>query len=142
MLLRDYSFLGTTHSLCPDCLRLVPAKIVARADGRVYFRKRCPEHGVREDFVCSQVRQYDRMEFSLPGKIPPMMGTSPQRGCPYDCGICPDHEQHGCVCVLEVTDNCNLQCPTCFASWSTIVVTRPARPGATIFGPPLKPAKK
>ena len=28
------------------------------------------------------------------------------------------------------------------ASWSRIVVLIPARPGATSFGPPLKPAKK
>ena len=55
MKLRDHTFLGMTQSLCPECLALVPAKIVVR-DGRVYFRKRCPTHGVREDFVCSDVR--------------------------------------------------------------------------------------
>lgn len=33
---RDYTFLGTTQSLCPDCLAVVPAKIVSR-DGRVYL---------------------------------------------------------------------------------------------------------
>src|SRR5262245_51321711 len=27
---RDYTFLGTTQSLCPECLAVVPAKIVAR----------------------------------------------------------------------------------------------------------------
>jgi len=27
---RDYSFLGTTKSLCPECLQLVDAKIVSR----------------------------------------------------------------------------------------------------------------
>ena len=32
--------------------------------------------------------------------------------------------------------------PIRLASWSVITVSRPARPGATIFGPPLKPAKK
>src|SRR5262245_47791048 len=47
---RDYTFLGTTQSLCPECLAVVPAKIVARG-GRVYFRKTCSEHGQREDFV-------------------------------------------------------------------------------------------
>ena len=46
MRLREYTFLGTTQSLCPECLALVPAKIVERG-GRVYFRKRCPAHGVR-----------------------------------------------------------------------------------------------
>jgi 7,8-dihydro-6-hydroxymethylpterin dimethyltransferase len=36
-------------------------------------------------------------------------------GCPYDCGLCPDHEQHSCLTVVEITDRCNLQCPTCYA---------------------------
>src|SRR5207253_2549342 len=54
MNLRDYTFLGTTRSLCPTCRRLVDAKIIVR-DRRVYFRKRCPEHGTFEDFVCSDV---------------------------------------------------------------------------------------
>jgi uncharacterized radical SAM superfamily Fe-S cluster-containing enzyme len=61
--LRDYVYLGTTRSLCPSCRRLVDAKIVVR-DGRVYFRKRCPEHGLIEDFVCSDVRYFDRPQRS------------------------------------------------------------------------------
>jgi len=115
MELRDHTFLGMTQSLCPDCLALVPAKIVARDNGRVYFRKRCPTHGVREDFVCSDVRHYDRMEFSLPGKVPPQMGVEPNRGCPYDCGLCTEHEQHTCVGLVEITASCNLSCPMCYA---------------------------
>lgn len=115
MQLRDHTFLGMTQSLCPECLKLVPAKIVARDDGRVYFRKRCPTHGLREDFVCSDVRQYDRMEFSLPGKIPPQMAIEPKLGCPYDCGLCTEHEQHTCVGLVEITASCNLSCPMCYA---------------------------
>ncbi|REK12043.1 MAG: radical SAM protein [Planctomycetota bacterium] len=115
MELRDHTFLGMTQSLCPECLAVVPAKIVVRDGGRVYFRKRCPEHGVRDDFVCSDVRYYDRMEFSLPGKVPPRMGVEPQRGCPLDCGLCTEHEQHTCVGLVEVTSSCNLSCPMCYA---------------------------
>ena len=113
--LRDHTFLGTTQSLCPDCLALVPAKIIARGK-RVYFRKRCPEHGVREDFVCSDVAQYDQMQYSLPGKIPAQMGVEPDKGCPYDCGLCTEHEQHTCIGLVEMTSSCNLRCPMCFAS--------------------------
>ncbi|MEX2119907.1 MAG: radical SAM protein [Pirellulales bacterium] len=115
MKLRDHVFLGMTQSLCPECLALVPAKIVVR-DGRVYFRKRCPTHGLREDFVCSDVRQYDRMEFSLEGKMPAEFGTEPDRGCPFDCGLCTEHEQHTCVGLVEITTSCNLSCPMCYAS--------------------------
>jgi uncharacterized radical SAM superfamily Fe-S cluster-containing enzyme len=114
MQLRNYTFLGITRSLCPECRRLVDAKIIVR-QGRVYFRKRCPEHGVIEDFVCSDVAYYDRNELSQPARQPQALGTGSDRGCPYDCGLCPEHEQHTCVGLIEVTSNCNLKCPMCFA---------------------------
>jgi uncharacterized radical SAM superfamily Fe-S cluster-containing enzyme len=113
--LRDHTFLGTTQSLCPDCLALVPAKIITK-DQRVYFRKRCPTHGVREDFICSDVALYDQMQYSLPGKVPPEYGVEPDKGCPYDCGLCTEHEQHTCIGLVEVTSSCNLKCPMCYAS--------------------------
>jgi uncharacterized radical SAM superfamily Fe-S cluster-containing enzyme len=115
MQLRDHTFLGMTQSLCPECLALVPAKIITKGR-RVYFRKRCPTHGVREDFVCSDVGQYDRMEFSLPGKVPADYGVEPDKGCPFDCGLCTEHEQHTCVGLVEITSACNLKCPMCYAS--------------------------
>jgi uncharacterized radical SAM superfamily Fe-S cluster-containing enzyme len=114
MQLRDYTFLGTTRSLCPVCRRLVDAKIIVR-DRRVYFRKRCPEHGTVEDFVCSDVAYYDRHEYSEPARLPRVFGTRPDKGCPYDCGLCTEHEQHTCIALVEITSNCNLRCPMCFA---------------------------
>ncbi len=115
MQLRDHTFQGTTQSLCPECLALVPAKIIVKGI-RVYFRKRCPTHGVREDFVCSDVALYDQMQYSLPGKVPPEYGVEPDKGCPYDCGLCTEHEQHTCIGLVEVTSSCNLKCPMCYAS--------------------------
>ena len=113
--LREHRFLGATQSLCPECLDVVPAKIIAR-DGRVYFRKRCAKHGKRDDFVCSDERWFDRMEYSLPGRVPSRFALEPDRGCPYDCGLCTEHEQHTCVAVLEITSSCNLKCPLCYAA--------------------------
>ena len=112
--LRDYTFLGTTRSLCPVCRRLLDAKIVVR-NNRVYFRKHCPDHGTREDFVCSDVAYYDRHEFDQPARLPRVFGTRPDRGCPFDCGLCTEHEQHTCIALIEITSNCNLKCPMCFA---------------------------
>lgn len=115
MQLRDHTFLGMTQSLCPECLALVPAKIITRG-ARVYFRKTCKTHGTREDFICSDVSQYDQMQYSLPGKIPVQYGIDPDKGCPYDCGLCTEHEQHTCVGLVELTSACNLKCPMCYAS--------------------------
>ncbi|HMC12153.1 MAG TPA: radical SAM protein [Pirellulaceae bacterium] len=114
---RDYTFLGTTQSLCPECLTVVPAKIIVRR-GRVYFRKTCQKHGEREDFICSDVSWYDRMEFALPAKVPAVFGVEPDKGCPLDCGLCTEHEQHTCIGVLEITSSCNLTCPMCYAGSS------------------------
>jgi uncharacterized radical SAM superfamily Fe-S cluster-containing enzyme len=114
MNLRDYTYLGTTHSLCPKCRRLVDAKIIVK-DRRVYFRKRCPEHGSFDDFVCSDVAYYDRHDYSQPARLPRRFGTHADKGCPFDCGLCPEHEQHTCIALVEVTSSCNLQCPMCFA---------------------------
>ena len=111
---RDYSFHGTTQSLCPDCLSVVPAKIISR-DDRVYFRKSCRQHGQRDDFVCSDLRWFDRSGYTLPGKLPLAFGASTAKGCPYDCGLCDQHEQHTCIALLEITSSCNLRCPMCFA---------------------------
>lgn len=112
---RDYVFLGTTQSLCPECRAVVPAKIVTRGD-RVYFRKYCREHGSREDFVCSDVAFYDQLEYAVPAKLPAQTGVEPNRGCPYDCGLCSEHEQHTCIGLVEITSSCNLNCPMCFAA--------------------------
>lgn len=116
MPLRDHTFLGMTQSLCPECLGLVPAKIIERG-GRVYFRKHCPTHGTREDFVCGDVNSFDRLEFSVPGKVPRQVGvTATGAGCPHECGLCTEHEQHTCVGLVEITGSCNLECPMCYAA--------------------------
>ncbi len=113
--LSDHLFLGMTRGLCPECRDVVETKIVAR-DGRVWFDKFCPRHGARSDFVCSDVNWWDRLDFNVPGRQPVEFGVEPDRGCPYDCGLCSRHEQHTCIAVLELTDSCNLRCPMCFAS--------------------------
>ncbi|OYP37091.1 molybdenum cofactor biosynthesis protein MoaA [Rhodopirellula sp. MGV] len=106
--------LGTTDSLCPDCMEVISAKIIVRGK-RVYFRKRCPEHGVREDFVCSDVDWWDRGEGHTASVLPMVRSTESGKGCPHDCGLCEEHEQHTCIGLVELTDRCNLTCPMCFA---------------------------
>jgi uncharacterized radical SAM superfamily Fe-S cluster-containing enzyme len=48
--------------------------------------------------------------------MPIKFGSDVKDGCPFDCGLCPDHEQHSCVGIIEITNACNLRCPTCFAT--------------------------
>jgi uncharacterized radical SAM superfamily Fe-S cluster-containing enzyme len=52
-------------------------------------------------------------------EMPQIFNTKMEHGCPYDCGLCPDHMQHSCLSVVEITDNCNLNCPVCYAESGT-----------------------
>ena len=44
--------------------------------------------------------------------------TEKKNGCPYDCGICPEHKSHTALAIIDVTNRCNLKCPVCFANAS------------------------
>jgi len=111
-------FLGQTTSLCETCLGLVPAKIVEE-DGRIYYAKRCPEHGTMKTLVSDDPAYWRRtLDYLKPGDRPLAPHTRTERGCPWDCGLCPDHEQHSCVAIVEINEACNLACPVCFADSS------------------------
>jgi len=115
---RPYVFLGQTTSLCESCLALVPAKILQEGD-HVYYQKRCPQHGVQKTLISTDARYWKRCrDFLKPGDVPLRFQTRIDKGCPYDCGLCPDHEQHSCLALIEVNEHCNLACPTCFAGSS------------------------
>ena len=115
--LRPYQFYDTAVSICSTCYRRVDAKIVFQ-DGGVWMLKRCPNHGGERVLLADDIDYYRRArEVFL--KTPEQVcrpNTPTRYGCPYDCGICPDHEQHGCTVLIEVTDACNLRCPTCYAN--------------------------
>lgn len=105
---------STTESVCPDCLARIPARRVTRGDD-VYLEKSCPQHGDFQTIIW-------RGQPAFAGWVRPKIPTAPQtpftavaNGCPFDCGLCPDHRQHTCTALLEVTQRCNLHCPFCFA---------------------------
>jgi hypothetical protein len=111
---KNYDFLESTTSLCPECLQRVPGKIVAR-DGRVLIRKHCPVHGRQEELLEEDAAYFIwRNQFSRPGSACELQART-VNGCPFDCGLCPDHEQHTCIGLIEVNTGCDLRCPTCYA---------------------------
>lgn len=113
---RPYVFYGQTTSLCETCHGTVPAKILFQ-DDQVYYLKRCPEHGAQKTLVSTDIPYYQRCkEYLKPGDMPRQFQTAINRGCPHDCGLCPDHEQHSCLAIFDIIDECNLNCPICYAS--------------------------
>ncbi len=113
---RPYLFYDTTTSICAECLIRVEAKVLVK-DGKVYLEKWCPEHGFARVLVADDADYYRRSRevYLKPPELPRRFATEMHWGCPYDCGLCPDHMQHSCLTLLEVTDHCNLRCPICYA---------------------------
>jgi uncharacterized radical SAM superfamily Fe-S cluster-containing enzyme len=111
----DYIFYELTRSICPECRRVIDAKILLH-DNKVYMRKRCPDHGDFEALIYADAQAYtSSTRFNKPGTIPLKFSTDIVHGCPHDCGLCPDHQQHACVGIIEINSACNMDCPLCFA---------------------------
>ena len=115
MPVKNYTYYDFTISLCPECLRRVDAKIIFE-DGNVYMLKTCPDHGFHKVLIADDIEYYKNIRnYNKASEAPLKANTNTHYGCPYDCGLCQDHEQHSCVSVVEITDRCNLTCPTCYA---------------------------
>lgn len=110
--------LAETESLCPLCLKRIPA--VREASGNdVYLVKNCPEHGEFRTILWRgkpAIRGWRRKPSVARSADSQTAGES---GCPFDCGICPSHRKNACTAVLEVTSRCNLHCPVCFSDSDT-----------------------
>lgn len=104
-----------TFSLCSQCLTRIPAETAERG-GRIYLEKHCPTHGPETALLEEDAGWYNRrLEFDKPGSDT-RRETRVERGCPFDCGICPEHQQHTCIGLLEITGECDLGCPVCYAA--------------------------
>ncbi len=80
--------------------------------------KRCPTHGWEKVLLSDDVPYYRKCRevFLKTPEQAHRYQTPTRYGCPYDCGLCPDHEQHTCLALIELGDVCNLECPICYAS--------------------------
>src|SRR6478735_9668073 len=115
-----YVFHGQTTSLCETCLELVPAKIIIESD-KVFYLKRCRDHGVQKTLISDDLDYWRQQKLWIkPGDRPLTTQTRTEAGCPFDCGLCPDHEQHSCLAIIEINQACNLACPVCFANAADI----------------------
>ena len=107
-----------TRSICPLCLEPVDAQVFERK-GEVWMDKACPSHGHFSALLSSDIRHY------YEPATRPVQGSS---CCGSSCGL-PATEissgsdlapwnTHSCTILIEITERCNLSCPTCFAGSS------------------------
>lgn len=93
-----------TTSVCSMCLTKVPAA-VWQVGTQVVMRKHCAAHGDEQALLASDSRHY----FEPGGGAGP--GAS-GGGCgPGGCAAL----NASCTLMFEITERCNLTCPTCFA---------------------------
>lgn len=105
-----------TTSLCPECLKPLPAKIYEE-NGKIMIEKECPEHGTFKNTYWSDSELYDlaaKAGYIGDGINNPQ--THATSGCPQDCGLCENHESQTILGLIDVTNRCNLKCPICFAN--------------------------
>jgi uncharacterized radical SAM superfamily Fe-S cluster-containing enzyme len=104
-----------TQSLCPECLKLIPAEVF-KANGKVWIRKVCVEHGLFRDLywgsyeLYMKAKRFDRE--GRPVSNPSITKQSPV--CPEDCGLCALHRGHTALANIVVTNRCDLHCWYCF----------------------------
>jgi uncharacterized radical SAM superfamily Fe-S cluster-containing enzyme len=106
--------LRETYSVCPVCLKKIKAQ-VAEKNGKIVILKECDEHGKFNDTYWSRPDiYYNAEEYKKPSCTPF------QDNCPSGCGVnsCPNHVSTTVMAVLDVTNECDLRCPICFANAS------------------------
>ncbi len=130
--LRDYTILKSVRAVCPRCFAedehfdpKYPEDIcdghLVEKDGRVYLRRFCRRgHGEVWSLYEESADLWKYLQqWRVPTKainpdtfdlFPVPMG--------YEHGLGPSHLQHSCIYLLDITSQCNLSCPACFASSS------------------------
>lgn len=104
------AFAEPTYSLCPVCLKRLPAMRVERGDA-ICLERTCDEHG----FFSAPIWR-NRFDFRAWTKGAFRIGDEGNPDCPTACGLCRSHARDTCCVLLEVARKCDLDsCRFCFA---------------------------
>ena len=110
-------FLNATQSfchLCGDIKHLVDAHIVTKGN-EVFLRKFCPKCGDSMVKISTDYEYFKRCnDYLKQPDLPEKALTKVLKGCPFDCGVCPQHQNHPCLALFNITDECNMKCNICY----------------------------
>jgi uncharacterized radical SAM superfamily Fe-S cluster-containing enzyme len=102
-----------TTGICPECREMVSARVI-EDDGEIFLEKMCPRHGNHAHIISSGRAWFEQSRaYVKPGQNPLGKAVASFAGCPDSCGLCPQHRQHTCLPVVEITSRCDLDCPVC-----------------------------
>ena len=118
-----------TRSICPECLEPIAAEVYEEND-EIWMRKTCEEHGEFKDKISSSAKYYKWTHWAIKdknGKViwqfdkngeanPPDCSIDDSRGCPYNCGLCPEHLSTCSLALIDLTNRCNFNCNFCYAN--------------------------
>lgn len=131
MPLRDYRIHRYVNAFCPRCHEEDPDRDLSEVrrlsgwlavrDGRVWLERGCPDHGLVRTMYDESAEILTYLEqWTAPTKVhePDMLGNFKPVPSAYEDGLPQMQTQHTCILLQDLTDHCNLRCPTCFAESS------------------------
>lgn len=128
--LRPYTPLHMVLTVCGHCFSEDPDRKIDYAmdvlqgnlilmDGKVYLRRHCRRgHG---EVISLYEEDYELWQYLQQWRVPTkeIIPDTPDNDLPiplsYMNGLGQLQTQHSCIFLLDITENCNLHCPTCFA---------------------------
>ena len=128
--LRPYTPLRMVLTVCGPCFADDPDREIeyetdvlqgnlVAMDGGVYLRRHCRRgHGEVVSLYEEDVRIWeDLQQWRIPTRVvtPDRPGNVRPIPMGYLDGLGDLQTQHSCVLLVDVTETCNLECPTCFA---------------------------
>jgi pyruvate-formate lyase-activating enzyme len=129
MPLRDYRILRYVSAFCPSCHREDPSRpldqvarlsgyLAADEGGRVHLVRGCPTHGrvsTRYDESAEILGYLEQWTAPTKQHTPDTIGNFAAVPGVYLQGLGEAQTQHTCILLEDITEACNLRCPTCFA---------------------------
>ncbi|TQR86852.1 radical SAM protein [Mycobacterium hodleri] len=127
MPLRDDRILRYVNAFCPHCHAEQPNRPLADVarlsgwlaarDGRVWLERACATHGLVRTMYDEDPEILAYLEeWTAPTKshTPDVAGNFDPVPSAYLRGLPEMQTQHTCILLADVTEACNLRCPTCF----------------------------
>ncbi len=102
-----------------DVQRLAGALLIR--DDRVWLQRACPTHGLVTTLYDEDpniLRYLEQWQAPTKVHIPDREGNFRPMPEAFAYGLPAFHTQHTCILVHDITEECNLKCPTCFTTSS------------------------